>query len=110
MGKLEHQIEHEILIYLSSLRIGLFWKNVSGGYYDGERFRKQASPFAISGTSDILGIVDGKFICLEVKSETGRVSTVQQAFLKKVQECRGLGAVVRSVDQARVQLQAWGLI
>jgi hypothetical protein len=106
----EYLVEHLILTYLSELDIGFFWKNTSSGFFDGQRFRKHKSPFAINGTSDILGILNGgRLIALEVKDK-GEATDEQKAFIKKVQALGGLGAVVRSVDQTRQVLQEWGLI
>ena len=106
----ESTIEQLVLEYLAGLGIGFFWKNTSGGFHDGKRWRVHQSPFAIRGTSDILGIVGGRFIALEVKTDKGRPTSEQVAFLKKVQDCGGLSAVVRSVDQTASILESWGLV
>jgi hypothetical protein len=45
------------------------------------------------------------FTAVEVKTITGRVSTVQQAFVKHVQEAGGIAGVVRSVEEARRLLE-----
>lgn len=106
----EYLVEHQILTYLSSLGIGFFWKNTSSGFFDGRRFRKHKSPFAINGTSDVLGVLNGgRFIALEIKDK-GDATDEQKAFIKKVQALGGLGAVVRSVDQTQQALKEWGLI
>lgn len=106
----EYLLEHQILTYLSKLGIGFFWKNTSAGFHDGTRFRKHASPFAINGTSDVLGLVNGgQFIAFEIKDKA-RATAEQLTFIKKVQALGGRGAVVRSVDQTRSALQEWGLI
>ena len=106
----EYLVEHKILTYLSSLGIGFFWKNTSSGFFDGEKFRKHNSPFAINGTSDILGVLKGgRFVALEVKDK-GTATNEQRAFISKVQALGGLGAVVRSVDQVESELRCWGLI
>jgi hypothetical protein len=106
----ESVIENQILEWLAMSRIGFFWKNVSGGFFDGKRMRKHTSQFAINGTSDILGIVNGRFIALEVKTDAGRPSAEQLAFIRRVTACGGLACVVRSVDQTRSAFVEWGLI
>jgi hypothetical protein len=45
------------------------------------------------------------FAAVEVKTSTGRVSTVQQAFVNHVQEAGGIAGVVRSVEEARRLLE-----
>lgn len=111
MSSREYLVEHQILTYLSNLGIGFFWKNASGGFYDGTKWRKHTSPFAIRGTSDILGIIEsqgGRFCALEVKDE-GEPTSEQLAFIRKVRALGGIGAVVRSCDQAREVLESAGL-
>lgn len=105
----EYTIETKILEWLAGTGLGFFWKNTSGGFHDGKRWRVHQSPFAIRGTSDILGIVSGRLIALEVKTDTGRVDPAQVAFLNKVRVCGGLSAVVRSLDDTKAQFLAWGL-
>jgi hypothetical protein len=105
----ELDIETQILDWLASLGIGFFWKNTSGGFHDGKRWRQHQSKFAIRGTSDILGLVNGRFIALEVKTTTGVVSSEQKAFIQKVRECGGFAAVVRSVRQTEELFEEWGL-
>lgn len=105
----EYTIETRILEWLAGLGIGFFWKNTSGGFHDGKRWRVHQSPFAIRGTSDVLGIVAGRLVALEVKTDVGRVDPAQIAFLNKVRACGGLAAVVRSLDDTKAAFQSWGL-
>ena len=106
----EYIIENKILQYLAKLNIGFFWKNASGGFFDGTTFRKHASPFAINGTSDILGVLkSGRFVALEVKDK-GKLSKAQEAFIQKVMSCGGLASVVHSVDDVRQLLESEGVV
>lgn len=52
-------------------------------------------------TPDMVGSRIARFVGLEVKSPTGRVSPEQQQFLKVLTEAGGLAEVVRSADDAR---------
>lgn len=99
MKLLEKHIETQILLYLRAR--GIFaWKNPTAGYFDPKikRFRKQASPFAINGTSDIMAIHLGKFMAIEVKSATGKVSPAQKEFLEKVGKAGGIPIVARCLE------------
>lgn len=99
MALLEKHIEMQILHYLRSR--GIFaWKNPTSGYYDSRKkcFRKQASPYAINGTSDILGVHEGKMLAIEVKTATGRVSTAQKLFLDRVSKAGGISIVARCLE------------
>jgi len=110
MSSSEYIIETKILDWLAGLGIGFFWKNTSGGFHDGKKWRVHQSPFAIRGTSDILGIVSGRMVALEVKTDVGRPSSEQAAFIQKVRVCGGLAAVVRSLDETKAQFLEWELI
>ena len=49
----------------------------------------------------IIGIArGGRFVALEVKSETGRVTKEQATFIALVRHMGGVGEVVRSVEEA----------
>lgn len=52
------------------------------------------------GSADIVGIVDGRFTSLEIKTATGRVSQDQINWANVVRAHGGFHAVVRSVDEA----------
>lgn len=73
--------------------------NMINGKFCG--FRKNPAP----GMSDIIGLKDGKFFSMEVKTPTGKVTDNQRDFLAKVAELgKGYACVVRSVEDAE---QAW---
>ena len=51
------------------------------------------------GMSDIMGILkDGRTLCIETKSRTGKVQPHQQAFLDSINAAGGLAFVARSTD------------
>lgn len=84
---------------LDYLRIaGVFAFRVNGcGFKIGSRFIRACS---INGVSDILGLLpDGRFLAIECKQATGRVGPDQWVFLGNVQESKGVGLVVRSLDE-----------
>lgn len=105
LEKLEKEIELEILEFLRWLGIKC-WKNVSGGYFDAKRkmFRKQVNPYAINGVSDILGIVLGKFLAIEVKSKKGRATDDQKRFLLEMSTCGAIAFIARSVEDVALEL------
>lgn len=95
-----------ILIWLRSRKI-FTWKNVSGGFFDTRinRFRKQASPFAISGSSDIIGLLpQGRFLAIEVKAPKGVVTPLQQDFIDKINNSGGLAFVARDLETVKEKL------
>ena len=58
------------------------------------------------GSSDLVGILDGRFIALEVKTPVGRLRPEQRLWLELVRSFGGFAAVVRSVDEARAAVAA----
>ena len=118
----EHNLQNEIRNALAGL--GLFFRaNVGTGWTGGAVQQmpaktviiSEARPFSTGlpkGFSDLFGITPvvitpdmvgqtvGVFTALEVKTETGRVSKQQRAFLDAVIAAGGRAAVVRSVTDA----------
>lgn len=107
----ESVIENAILEYLAATGVGFFWKNVMGGFFDGTRFRRQASPFAINGVPDILGYLygSGRMVALEAKTARGVTSPAQDTFIEKAASHGVVCAVVRSPLEAFQVLQAHGV-
>lgn len=105
---LEKSIEKNILEYLEARGDGYFWKNNSVGVYDPVKrvYRKARSRFLIKGTADILGCYRGLFIALEVKTKSGRLTSGQKKFLQNINKQGGIGAVVRSMADTAIIMDA----
>jgi len=58
------------------------------------------SGYQRAGIPDLLVCHEGRFIALEVKTESGVVSPIQEHELRTIWEAGGYSAVVRSVDDA----------
>jgi hypothetical protein len=95
----EAQIKRAILDYLH-VKGALVWINSSTGVYDPTRriFRKPNSPYQLNGTSDILGLYEGRFLAIEVKKPKCYPSESQKRFIELVKEHGGIAFVARSVD------------
>ena len=92
----EKAIENQILAYLK-LKGFYVWKNESQGTYDVKigTYRRKNGPGRLLGTSDILGVMpNGRFMAIEVKSATGRLSDYQKDFLEQVTMRGGLAFMV----------------
>jgi penicillin-binding protein-related factor A (putative recombinase) len=118
----EKQIENQILAYLSKRGIFSF-KIQSTGMYDPRKkiFRKSNNPYHINGVSDILGVMEGRMIAIEVKrpyisKKTGKIkhktqeelrkmaSDDQIAFLNKVEANGGVSFIADSLEVLEEQL------
>lgn len=95
----EKLIENAILERLSYVKDGFFWKSNTIGVYDPVKkvFRKSRSKYLINGVSDILGVYQGRFVAIEVKTAKGRVSENQKRFIDNINKHGGLAFVARSV-------------
>lgn len=69
---------------------------------DGKGGKKRAFRGAPTGTSDLIGMVDGRFCALEVKRPGCKPTNAQAAFLDHVRQLGGFGAVVTSVTEAQL--------
>lgn len=57
------------------------------------------------GGSDLIGLLDGRFVALEIKTPTGRVSQEQIDFIEVIRTNGGFAAVVRSVEEAHAAIE-----
>lgn len=84
----ESDITKSILKYLKTLPRCFFWKE-HGGIY------------GTSGIPDIIVCIDGRFIALEVKTQKGKTTPLQNAAIRKIRNSGGFAFVVRSVKEAK---------
>lgn len=84
----ESDITKSILKYLKTLPRCFFWKE-HGGIY------------GTSGIPDIIVCIDGRFIALEVKTQKGKTTPLQNAAIRKICSSGGFAFVVRSVEEAK---------
>ncbi len=100
----ERDIQHAIRLELGLDPRVVLWRNTQGFYKEAGR----SISYGVGGPggADLLGILrpSGRFVALEVKQASGRVSPEQEKFLELVRRSGGFGAVVRSVDEARAAI------
>ncbi|OUP75330.1 nuclease [Anaeromassilibacillus sp. An172] len=84
----ESDITKSILKYLKTLPRCFFWKE-HGGIY------------GTSGIPDIIVCIDGRFIALEVKTQKGKTTPLQNVAIRKIRNSGGFAFVVRSVEEAK---------
>lgn len=98
------------------------WRLNSGAFRAEYRGRPRFHRFGVTGMSDVIGIVPkamteplfgrgvarwtdaGRFLAIEVKSATGKVSPAQQAFLDQVNAAGGKAFVARTLDDVKREL------
>lgn len=86
----------------------VFWYNTSTGIYDPRKkvYRRNNSPYAMLGVSDILGIIEGGImLAIEVKAKKGRTTPAQREFLLKINEMGGVGMIANDPDTFIIELK-----
>lgn len=84
----ETDIVRAILKYLKTIDGCFAWKEHGGMY-------------GTAGIPDIIACIGGKFYAFEAKTETGKVTALQNATINKILACGGHAYMVRSVDEVR---------
>lgn len=77
----EKQFENKIKKYLKS----------KGIWY----VKYFANGFTKVGIPDLLAVVNGKFVAIEVKAEKGKLSTLQRYNIEAIKMCGGIALVLR---------------
>ena len=54
-----------------------------------------ANSFTPVGIPDVLAVVNGKFVAIELKAEKGKTSPLQDYNIKEIQRCGGIAIVLR---------------
>jgi len=82
----------------------VIWRLSQGiaAYTDAQGVERKVRHGMINGAADLIGIVapHGRLIALEVKEGSGRLSKEQRMFLELVNRMGGIGAEIRSVEEA----------
>lgn len=105
MNALHQSLLNQILLHLSPL--GLCWSNDTPGL----AYTRDGKPFksGLTGSSDILACIHGRFVAVEVKTGTGTLSTAQRRFRDAVLRSGGVFVEARSVEDVVAALAADGL-
>jgi hypothetical protein len=109
----EYEIQQRIRLACGRGSVRL-WRNNTGALVD---LQGRLVRFGLcKGSSDLIGlrtveITPGmvgqriaQFVAIEVKAPHGVIRPEQQAFLRLVQQCGGVAALCRSVEQAQAAL------
>jgi len=102
----EAQIERSICDYLR-IKGFFFYKQPNSGFFSGKvingstmigSFRKHSSPYVKRGVPDIMVVINGRIIGLEVKSPSGRQSQDQIDFQREWEKAGARYFLVRSIE------------
>lgn len=103
----EGAIQDAIRLALSDEPGLVLWRNNVGV---AEHYGKRGVTFTryglAPGSADLVGVLNGRFFALEVKTATGRVGAEQRLWMNLVRSVGGFAAVARSVEDARAAVVA----
>lgn len=103
-GPGEAAIQREVLRYLHARGI-LAWKAGSGAIRLAYKDKMRYAVFGKVGQADIIGLLPGgRFLAVEIKRDTGRLTIGQRIFLEDVAKRGGAAMVVRSVAECHALL------
>ena len=86
---LEKQIQTKIIKYLESIN-SVVIKTINTNK---------------AGVSDLIVCYKGKFIAIEIKAKNGKVSKLQEVFIKKIINAGGYGFVAYSIDDVKKEFK-----
>lgn len=92
----EKRIENQIKQYLDSI----------GAWH----IKTHGNMFSKAGTPDIIACLRGRFVAIEVKQPGGRVSPLQMAHIKLINQAGGVAFVAYSVEEAKGHLKKFNLV
>ena len=85
---LEREIVAAIMRYLKDLPGCFAWKTHGGMY-------------GTAGIPDIVACIHGRFCAFEVKQPSGKLTRLQEAALKKIEDAGGVAGKVTSVEDVK---------
>ena len=89
---LKKDIVKSILKYLKTVPNCFSWKEHGGMY-------------GTAGIPDIICCYCGRFVAFEVKTETGKLTKLQKATIRKIKEAKGQAFKVTSVEEVKQILE-----
>ena len=92
---LERDIQYTILQYLKAKKI-FSYKNSTAGIY--KKATGSYIPSQSVGSPDIIAVIDGVYVGIEVKGPKGKQSADQKQFQKDLEKAGGLYILARSVE------------
>jgi len=67
-------------------------------------WKEHGGMYGTAGIPDIIACINGKFYAFEVKTAIGKTTALQDATIRKINNCGGHAYVVRSVDEVKALL------
>ena len=88
----EKDVVAKIKKYLTTVPDCFFWKEHGGMY-------------GTAGIPDIIACINGRFVAFEVKTETGKLTKLQEITLQKIRDAKGQAFKVTSAAEVAAILK-----
>lgn len=63
-------------------------------------FKVHGGPYQAAGIPDIIGVIDGRFVGIEVKAPGKTATKLQELVIRRIQQAGGIAGVATSVEEA----------
>jgi hypothetical protein len=88
----------------------LIWHVPNGGKREPREAAKLKKMGVVPGATDLMILAAGyPLLCLEIKTQAGRLTADQHDFHLRVRKNGGKVSTVRGIDEARAALKSWGV-
>lgn len=98
MIETEHDIQRTILSYLEVHRIFHYRQN-SGAFTGDHKGKKRFFHFGFKGAPDIVCVIEGRYVGIEVKGPKGKQTEDQMNFSDALRAAGGYYILARSVEE-----------
>ena len=112
MKRPEEQIQRAVVSHLKARSMpGVFFFHPANG---GRRTKAEAGIFKAlgvrAGVPDLIVVYRAQIFGLELKADSGRLTPIQRQALNDMEVAGARTAVARSLDEALVTLECWGVL
>ena len=97
MKSTEKDTQKAILQYLEAKKV-FHWRNNSGAIQSEYKGKSRFMRYGYSGSPDIIAVVGGRFIGIEVKDIKGKMNPNQEIFKENLEKAGGLYLLAKSID------------
>ncbi len=68
-------------------------------------WKEHGGMYGTAGIPDIIACINGRFVAFEVKTETGKLSKLQEITIQRIKEAKGKAFTVRSAAEVSAILK-----
>lgn len=75
---------------------------IKGRYPDAWIYVTHVGPYGKKGVPDVLACVEGLFVAIEVKTEKGALTALQELEIQKLEKAKGIAFAIYGQDQEKM--------